>query len=45
MVRPNRQHRQYSYYVIDAMGVLDILVTQEYQWIIIVRNAMQRAMN
>jgi hypothetical protein len=45
MATPNHQQRQYSYYVIDVIGALHILVTQEYPWIIIAHNAMQTAMN
>jgi hypothetical protein len=44
MLTSSRQ-RQYSYYAIDAIGVLHILVTQEYQQTIIAHNAMQTAIN
>jgi len=29
---PNHRHHQYSYYAIDTIGVLHILITQEYLW-------------
>ena len=43
--KPNHEHLQYSYYVIDVIGVPHISITEKYSQIIIVHNAMQTAIN
>jgi len=41
---PDCNH-QYSYYAIDVTGVPHISITEDYLWIVIVRSAMQTAIN
>jgi hypothetical protein len=43
--RRHHHHHQYSYYAIDVTGVPHISITEDYLWIVIVRSAMQTAIN